>query len=289
MRSSLPRRSLRFVAFGWLLAGALLGGAPTYGEAPAVILAEQLSASPDAPVFGFIWRRAPRATLSTALSIVGAAPDATAGLRFTPFVEIHNSANSTLLIPNENWRGRLSLEGWRRWRTEAQEENGPWLRAGVALDHESDHSSVRVNQPALVSSFRTLNDLALRFAGSTAAENAIVVTGQLDSRLLFLSCTQPGVDCLRYFNSFSYGGALELTTQLRLQKGWRAFWSVSFSWILPNGNLVEERRLVSHLGLWQRLSGGTWQMFLLAYTGNEVGVLRDSSLQQLGVGVRWAP
>jgi hypothetical protein len=289
MRSFPLRGGVRWLSLGGFIAGLSFGSTRAQAESPAVMLTEQLSASPDAPVFGFIWRRAPRASLSTALPIVGAASDATIGLRFTPFVEIHNAANSTLLIPNENWRGRLSLELWRRWQSEGRDENSSWLRAGIAATHESDHSSVRENAPVLVSSFRTLNDLAFRLSASSAAENAWVFSGEVDSRVLFLSCTQPGVNCLKDFDSFSYGGALELTTQRRLTAGWRAFWSLSLSWILPSGKLVEELRLVSHLGLWQRTGGGTWQAFLLAYAGNDVGIFRDSTFRQLGIGIRWAP
>src|SRR5262249_3073985 len=254
-----------------------------------VTVAEQLSASPDAPVFGFIWRGAPRATLSAALPIVGVSPEATSGLRLTPFVEIHNSGNSTLLIPNENWRGRLSLEGWRLWRAREKVEDGPWLRGGVAVSHESDHSSMRLDAPRLDSSFRMLNDLAIRTAAGTSADNTISLTAELDSRLFFLSCTHPSVDCRDYFNAFGYGGGLELTSQMRLQKGWHAFCSLSFSWIVPSGDLMKELRVVTHLGFWKRMMGGTWQMFVLGYSGNDVGIMRDTTLRQAGLGIRWAP
>lgn len=283
------RSSHRFPVSLGLITSALLSIFQAHAESPVVTVTEQLYASPDAPVFGFIWRGAPRATLSAALPLVGVAPEATSGLRLTPFVEIHNSDNSTLVIPNQNWRGRLSLEGWRLWRAQAKTEDGPWLRAGVAVTHESDHSSAREDAPRLISSFRMLNDLAVRMAASTSAENTIVLTGELDSRLFFLSCTHPSVDCRDSFNAFGYGGGLELTSQLRLQKGWHAFWSLSFSWIVPSGDLLKELRVVTHLGLWKRMMGGTWQMFVLGYSGNDVGIMRDTSLQQVGLGIRWAP
>ena len=112
---------------------------PAIAEPPAVTVVEQISASPDAPAFGFIWMQAPRAILSATLPIVGAAPDATLGLRLTPFVEIYNNPGSPLILPNENWRGRLSAEFWRLWGGD-QTSQGPWFRAGIAYEHESDHS-----------------------------------------------------------------------------------------------------------------------------------------------------
>jgi hypothetical protein len=257
-------------------------------ESPTVTVVEQLSASPDAPVFGYIWRRAPRATLSATIPLLGAAPDAPAGLRITPFVEIYNNPGAALILPNENWRGRLSAELWRLWTPGGKGAEGGWIRGAFGYEHESDHSSHRVDEPPLNSAFRTTNDLNLRISASTSSVNKFVVAAELDSRLFFFSCTQPHVDCLDNLNGVSYGGTLDVTSQLHLGKNWHAFWSMSFSWIVPSGVIVSEVRLVSHLGVWRR-GAGTWQIFVIGYLGSDVGILRETSLQQVGLGIRWAP
>ena len=280
-----PRLSYGFHAPVALLLALPL---PAIAEPPTVTVVEQISASPDAPAFGFIWRgQAPRAILAAALPLVGAAPDATLGLRLTPFVEIYNNPGSPLILPNENWRGRLSAEFWQLWGGNPTSQ-GAWFRTGIAYEHESDHSSERADEPKLVSAFRTLNDLNLRLTASTASANKFVLTAELDSRLYVFSCTQPDVDCLDYLRAVSYGGSFELTSQLRFAGDWYGFWSTQLSWIVPSGELVRELRLVSHLGVWKRRAG-TWQVFALGYVGSDVGIYRETSLRQVGVGIRWAP
>jgi hypothetical protein len=269
----------------------LIAALPSLGaraESPTVTVVEQLSASPDAPVFGFVWRRAPRATLSATLPILGGAPDATAGFRLTPFVEIYNNPGEPLILPNQNWRGRLSAEVWRLWPANGDGADGAWLRGGIAYEHESDHSSVRVDAPQLISAFRTLNDVNFRVSASTSSLKALLFTAELDSRIYLFSCTQPDVDCLDNLKAVTYGGSLELTSQLRMANDWHAFWSLSVSWIVPSSVVVRELRMISHLGFWKRRAG-TWQIFALGYIGSDVGVFRETSLKQLGLGVRWAP
>jgi hypothetical protein len=265
----------------------LVRGFPANAESPTVTAVEQIAANPDAPVFAFVWRRAPRATLAATLPIFGSAPDATIGLRVTPFVEIYNRPGAVLILPNENWRGRLSVELWRLW-TESNKgaSAGTWLRTALAYEHESDHSSVRGNAPRFA--FRSVNDLNLRVAASTSSVRRFVATAELDSRLFVFSCTQPNIECLDKLNAVGYGGSLDLTSQLRFGNDWHAFWSMSLSWIVPSGELVKELRLVSHWGVWKR-HGGMWQFFVLAYLGSELGLDRTKSLQQVGLGIRWAP
>lgn len=272
---------------GALVALCLIFPVRVGAEPRIATVVEQISASPDAPAFGFIWRKAPRAILSTTLPLVGAGDDATFGLRLTPFVEIYNNPGSLIILPNENWRGRLAAELWRLWAA-SDISQAPWFRAGIAYEHESDHSSVRVDEPKLVSAFRTLNDLNLRLTASTASAAKLVLTAELDSHLYAFSCTQPNVDCLSNLSAVSYGGAVEVVSQLRLAGDWHAFWSTSLSWILPSGELVEELRLVSHLGVWTR-HAGNWQAFILGYLGSDVGIYRETSLRQIGLGIRWAP
>jgi len=279
-----PRIRFRFDLFTLIL---LFQGFPALAESPTVMAVEQISASPDAPVFGFIWRQAPRATLAATLPILGSDPDSTIGLRITPFVELYNRPHAALVLPNENWRGRVTGELWRLWtagdKGAAAER---WLRVGLAYEHESDHSSVRGNAPRLA--FRTLNDLNVRVSASTSPARRLVASAELDSRLFVFSCTQPDIECLNNLKAVSYGGSLDVVSQLRFGNDWHAFWSMSLSWIVANAELVSELRLVSNWGVWKR-RGGMWQLFVLAYLGSEVGLDRDKSLQQVGLGIRWAP
>ncbi len=281
-----PSWRYRFTVLPALLI-AWMSGFAANAESPEVTVVEQISASPDAPAFGFLWRRAPRATFAATIPLIGAGPDATLGLRLTPFVELYNNPGAILILPNQNWRGRVSAEVWRLWAGPRGPE-GPWLRGGLVYEHESDHSSHRVDEPPLISTFRTLNDLNLRVSASTSSANALRFTAELDSRLYIFSCTQPDINCLDNLKAVSYGGELDVTSQHRFGNDWHAFWSLSLSWIIPSGELVKELRLVSHLGVWKRRAG-TWQFFILGYVGSDVGILRDMSFQQLGVGIRWAP
>jgi hypothetical protein len=258
-------------------------------EPAAVTISEELSASPDAPAFGYIYRKAPRVVLSAIIPVAGRSSDATIGFRITPFVEIYDESHPIGIIPNQDWRGRVSLEGWRLWQG-SKPEQGRWLRIGLGFEHESDHSSLRRDAPPVDSSIRELNDVAFRVGiGTTIAP--FVITGRVDSRLILQSCTRPGVNCYEYSGASSYGGALDLTFQVPIQeaKGWAGFWSISYSWVMRNDDVIGENRLVSHLGLWTQTLVGSWQFFVLGYLGNEVGIDRDISLQQVGVGVRWAP
>lgn len=288
------QRSFWRARFGLL---ALLAGLTATGtfppdanaEPPSTILPEQIGASPDTPAFGFLWRRAPRVTLAASIPLAGAPPSATLGFRLIPFVELHNNPGSTTPVPNENWRGRVSVEGWKVWRTGSSPEETPWLRISASLDHESDHGTIRFDSPPPQFAFHTLNDLALRMEASALEIGPIITSIRLDSRLYYFSCTQPGVDCIAHLGSTSYGGELDFTSQLRLKEGWSAFWSASLSWILAHQELLQELRLVSHLGLWKRGPSGMWQFFVLGFVGNDVGVNRDVSYQQIGIGIRWVP
>src|SRR5260370_40233133 len=99
-----------------LLAAALSLPSAARGEPSAVRVAESLSANPDTPEFGLIWRKGARVVLGGAIPVVGTAPDARYGLRVTPMVELHNRPSSDVVVaPNGNWRGRLSSAISRVW------------------------------------------------------------------------------------------------------------------------------------------------------------------------------
>src|SRR5262249_26543805 len=135
----------------------MVDAASVRAESEAFRLPETLSASPDAPAFGYIWRKESRIVLSLAIPILGGSPDARWGLHLTPFVELHNRSGSYSVVSNEEWRGRASLELWRSWVRGSDPNIAPWLRLGLGLKHESDHATVRREVPVPPYSFRQLN------------------------------------------------------------------------------------------------------------------------------------
>jgi hypothetical protein len=272
-----------------LLAAVVFASASAMGEPSAVRVAESLSAHPDNPEFGLIYRKGARVVLGAVIPVLGAAPDARFGLRVTPMVELHNHPSSELVVvPNENWRGRLSSEIWRLWPIPSGHGRGAWFRLGLAFEHESDHASVRLHEP--VYGFRQLNDVAVRTTIGTDPGARWVATGELANRLYMFSCTSPEIDCLGHWD-VSYGGSTDFVLQSpwHLARSWRAYGAVSFSWIAPAGQVISEWRASAHLGLWSRGWAGMWQAFLLGYAGHDVGIGREKTVHQLGFGVRWSP
>lgn len=269
---------------------AAVGAASARGEPEALRLPETLSASPNAAAFGYIWRRGSRIVLGLAIPLLGGSSSAQWGLHLTPFVELHNTPGSFSLVSNEEWRGRASLELWRSWVRGSDPDVAAWLRLGVGFDHESDHASVRREVPVPPFSFRQLNDISFRATVSTALNRRLIASGELTSLLFLASCTQPRVDCLLHWDT-SYGGSLDLVLQHRLgsELSWRAFASLSLSWIVPAGRVVRESRIVSHLGLWHRGWVGAWQIFVLGFIGNDLGISREKVVYEWGAGLRWNP
>jgi len=268
----------------------LLNAAPVRAEPHAFRLVDTVSADPNAPAFGYIWRKGSRVVLGLAIPLIGGAPTALWGVKVTPFVELHNRPGSFSLVSNEEWRGRASLEVWRAWVRGADPDTGPWVRLGLGIDHESDHASVQREIPFPAFSFRQLNDVALRATVSTASDRRFIASGELGSMLFLASCTQPRVDCLQHWDT-SYGGSLDLVLQriLSPSKKWRAFAATSLSWIVPAGRVTRESRIVLHVGVWNRSLIGAVQIFALGFVGNDNGISREKVVYEWGAGVRWNP
>jgi hypothetical protein len=269
---------------------ALINVAPVRAEPEAFRLIDTVSASPNAPAFGYLWRRGSRVALGLAIPIIGASPTALWGIRVIPFVELHNAPGSFSLVSNEEWRGRASLEFWRAWVRGPDPDTAPWVRLVLGINHESDHASVRREVPNPPLSFRQLNDIAVRASVSTASDRPFIASGELSSMLFLASCTQPRVDCLQHWDT-SYGGSLDLVLQriLSPNRKWRAFASASLSWIVPAGRVARESRIVMHLGAWNRSVIGAVQIFALGFIGNDNGISREKFVYEWGAGLRWNP
>ncbi|MFH1016729.1 MAG: hypothetical protein V1798_00945 [Pseudomonadota bacterium] len=74
--------------------------------------ARALSANPDSPSTGLVWRHNYRTKVSVAIPVVGA-DEKPRGflLRLLPLLELHNPRGFDQDIPHRAWRGRVGFEG----------------------------------------------------------------------------------------------------------------------------------------------------------------------------------
>gem|GEM_PF-2011665 len=275
------------LAVAALLASGLVCASPARGGAPAAALerVHHLDPSPESPRFGAEWRGAARARAGAALPLLGRRGAAPLSLRLPPLLELHNAPHPDSALPNESWRGRLGLEAW--WRALA----APRRRheVGLALEHESDHDSSRVDS---LPWFLSLNDLALMSAH--AVELGGVALGlRTSTRYYLLTCTRMGACDEPTDGQSSVGGALSLTADLTDLVGWRRggpFAAVELAALAPRVHVHAEQRVVAHLGLLREgRQTGRFQLYALAIQGNDVGLRRYREVHQVGLGVRWAP
>jgi hypothetical protein len=243
-----------------------------------------LSASPDAPTTGLAWRGALRGTLGLEVPVVQNAQEGGFNIHIAPLVELHNDRGSTQPLPNENWRGRLAIEA--SWMSVSDPELARWIAFGAGVEHESDHATARLGAP--LTSLQ-LNDFFARTFGGSRLGKA-TVTGSLKAQGLVISCTRLDALCEDFRGSASFGAAVDgMVSGGRWLGDFRPFASLHGSWVAPHRSLIEEKRLVIHLGFWERAPTGLWQFFALGFLGNDVGIGRAEEDAQLGIGVRWAP
>ena len=127
-------------------------------DEPEEALAPQshwLSASPDAPQLAFYWSGHLRARLSARIPFIGGLQEPGFSMALLPLVELQNQDGSDQALPNENWRGRLSVQGAWTW---GDEPDLPRFSLGGAVEHESDHATARTDAPDVS---LQLNDVAL--------------------------------------------------------------------------------------------------------------------------------
>ncbi len=252
---------------------------------PALERVHHLDASTEAPRFGVEWREAARARLGAELPLVGRRGADPLALQLTPLLELHNGPRPDSPIPSESWRGRLGIEAW--WRAAAAP--GRRHELGLALEHESDHDSARVDS---LPWFLSLNDLALESAHALdLGEVALGIRSR--ARYYLLTCTRIGTCAEPGDGQSTVGGALAVTADLTDLARWRGvgpFAAVEVAALAPRVDVHGEQRLVAHLGvLRESPRGGRWQLFALALLGSDVGLRRYREVEQWGLGARWAP
>lgn len=258
-------------------------------DEPEPLLAPQsqwLSASPDAPQMAFFWSGHLRARLSARIPFIGGLQEPGFSMALLPLIELQNEDGSDQALPNENWRGRLSIQGARTW---GEEPDAPRFSLGGAIEHESDHATARADAPDVS---LQLNDFAVLGAVQIPRPRLMI---RLDMQAVtyVISCTDINASCLDFAGSTSFGGIADLMLDAggaRPVKGkWYMFGSVHTAGIVPNRDMVRELRTSLNFGVWSRSRLGMWQFYALGFFGNEVGIDRGNTVTQGGVGVRWVP
>ena len=243
-----------------------------------------LSAQPNAPAFSFGWRGGTRGTLSLAMPVVGELSVPGFSFAVLPLIELRNE-RSALPVPFQFWRGRVAGEATWRWASS--------LGVTLGLEHESDHVTTLPGSadPVPLSDYLAINDLAVGadYTFLLGGAEAMALTPQLTARLLFLSCTRREVPCELPKGDTSAELAAGAVLQ-GLGSGLRPYASLHLSYLFPRGQIGLERRALVQIGLRYRNSASTrmLQLFFTALAGNDVGLLREASVLQGGVGVRWS-
>jgi len=258
-------------------------------DEPEVILAPQsqwLSASPDAPQIAFFWSGHLRGKVSARIPFIGGLQEPGFSMALLPLVELQNQDGSDQPLPNESWRGRLSLQGAWTW---GEHPDAPRSSLGLAVEHESDHATAAAEAPE---NSLQLNDVAVLGAVQIPKPRLII---RIDTQAVayVFSCTNIDADCKDFAGSTSFGGLMDLILDAggaRPHRGkWYAFGSLHGAAIVPNGDMIRELRTTLNAGVWTRSRLGMWQFYALGFFGNEVGIDRGNTVTQGGIGVRWVP
>jgi len=258
-------------------------------DQPEEALAPQsqwLSASPDAAQIAFFWSGHLRGRLSARIPFIGGLQEPGFSMALLPLIELQNEDGSDQALPNENWRGRLSLQGAWTW---GEDPAAPRFSLGGAIEHESDHATARTDAPDVS---LQLNDVAVLGAVQVPKPHLMI---RLDMQAVtyVISCTDINAACVDFAGSTSFGGIVDLVLDAggaRPVKGkWYLFGSVNGAGIVPNGNMIRELRTSLNFGVWSRSRLGMWQFYALGFFGNDVGIDRANTVTQGGVGVRWVP
>ncbi len=248
-------------------------------HAPDLTPARAFAADADAAAFGMLYRDSVRAQLGAALPLFGDGAHDGLGLELAPLVELHEPRHSTQPLPSQYWRARLPLELSWGWSTVSTR-----YRLGVVLEHESDHESSHAYSKA---GFLALNDAALSLRAGYALGDYQLFAGAR-ARLYVVSCTRARSRCQNFRGDSSAGAQLDL---LLLGPSWgrsrlRPLLAASGFGILSNAGVAGESHAELHLGIALPMRWLDLQAFLLAYTGNDVGILRGLRVTELGVGMR---
>ncbi len=246
----------------------------------------QLSASPDAPQMAFYWSGHLRARLSARIPFIGGLQEPGFSMALLPLIELQNEDGSDQALPNENWRGRLSIQGAWTW---GEDPAAPRFSLGGAIEHESDHATARSDAPDVS---LQLNDVVL-LGAVQIPKRRLMIRLDMQAVTYVISCTDIESACRDFSGSTTFGGIADLMLDAGgaapVKGKWYMFGSVHGAGIVPNDDMVRELRTSLNFGVWTRSRLGMWQFYALGFFGNEVGIDRGNTVTQGGVGIRWVP
>ena len=258
-------------------------------DEPEEALAPQsqwLSASPDAPQMAFFWSGHLRARLSARIPFIGGLQEPGFSMALLPLIELQNQDGSDQALPNENWRGRLSLQGAWTWGEYA---TAPRFSLGVGIEHESDHATARSDAPEVS---LQLNDIPL-LGAVQIPKPRLIIRMDMQAVTYVFSCTSLEAACHDFEGSTTFGGIVDLMLDSGgaqpMRGKWYMFGSAHGAGIVPHGDMVRELRTSLNFGVWTRSRLGMWQFYALGFFGNDVGMDRGNTVTQYGAGARWVP
>jgi hypothetical protein len=262
------------------LGGAALAARGLAQEAPEW-LSPRINADPNGAAYGFEYRGAVRGRFGDAFELFGGERQAGFGLTLAPLFELHEPRHSENVLPSQYWRARVALEQGFAWMWASRR-----LRVSGVLAHESDHETAHAYaQPGFVA----LNDITARVQYGQRHARWAWNLG-LDASVYVLSCTRDRSVCENFRGDSSFGGQLQGALGLTGFKLWRfvPFAAASASGILPNGQVIAERRLLGRLGTYAQFGDSSFALFVLGSLGNDVGLVRDRTLNVVGAGLSFA-
>lgn len=244
-------------------------------------MSSRLNADPNGAAYGAEWRGAVRGRFSDLFEFYGDEATAGYGIGLAPLFELHEPRKSENVLPSQYWRARLSLAQSYGWNFASLR-----LRLFALLTHESDHETAHdYSRPG----FLAVNDFALR-AQIAGRGRAFAWYASGDAQLYFLSCTQPSRRCQNFHGDHSFGGQVQAGvawTGLQVLT-FSPFAAASLSGIVAHGILHGERRLLARLGAYTQLGDSLLSVFALASLGNDVGIVRNRTLNIVGGGISFA-
>ena len=130
-----------------------------------------------------------------------------------------------------------------------------------------------------------LNGVALG-SRSTFAMDGLRFSAFPTLRFYVLSCTRDRFDCENLEGDASVGGQLDLVLSIPALTfmDLEPYLAGSVFGILPNDKVQREGHGELRLGFWHMTRSLLMQVFVTAYSGNDVGITRTQTITQVGAG-----
>lgn len=255
-------------------------------EKPGVVEPQShlLSANPDTPGVTFVWRGQLRGTLGVRVPIVGKPQQPRFSMAIVPLIELYNQTGSSVLLPNEGWRGQLGIQAGWLW---GELPTGRRYVLGGLVRHESDHATDRADAPGAALQF---NEVTI-IGAVQLPQPRMMVRVEARARALVSSCTDIETVCSGLKGNASFGAEADLMLDAGgaepIRKRWYFFSSVHAGAVVPHRQVIRELRTTLHVGVFVPVKFGVWQLFALGFFGNDIGIYRGNVVYQGGAGVRW--